>query len=47
MYAMIVVYYLFNSTVFKNIIQLHAVPDRFQQNCHIYAIKTAMEKGNK
>ena len=23
------------------------VPDRFQRNCYIYAIKTATEKGNK
>ena len=23
------------------------VPDRFQRNCHIYAIKTEIKKGNK
>ena len=45
MYALIVDFYLFNSIVFT--INYITVLDRFQRNCHIYAIKTAIEKGNK
>ena len=46
MFALIVGFYLFTSTAFKNITLYNyiAEPDRFRRNCHIYAINTAMEK---